>query len=224
MSVMTRFLRQCRRPSGLFGRIVARGMNVGHIPVTLWGLGHLPGDPCKAVLDVGCGGGATMRRLAGYHASPLVCGIDLSDDSARVSRRRNAGLVEEGRGLVARANVTALPFADGAFDLVTAVETHYFWPDLEHDLKEVLRVLAPGGRLMIAGEDYKGSKFEARNIRWVKAAGMRHLTPGELRQACVGAGFADVQMFVDEDRGWVCAVGTRAVQDAEGGGERPATS
>ena len=76
---------------------------------------------------------------------------------------------------------------------------------------------------MIAGEDYKGSKFEARNIRWVKAAGMRHLTPEELCQACVGAGFADVQMFVDEDRGWVCAVGTRAVQDADGGRDRPAT-
>jgi ubiquinone/menaquinone biosynthesis C-methylase UbiE len=49
-----------------------------------------------------------------------------------------------------------LPFPDGLFDLVTAVETHYFWPDLPADMREIQRVLRPGGTLVVLAEAYKG--------------------------------------------------------------------
>jgi ubiquinone/menaquinone biosynthesis C-methylase UbiE len=48
--------------------------------------------------------------------------------------------------------VSQIPWEDGAFDLVTAFETVYFWPDFEGGLKEVRRVLKPGGTLFICNE------------------------------------------------------------------------
>jgi SAM-dependent methyltransferase len=47
---------------------------------------------------------------------------------------------------------------DDKFDLVTALETQYYWPDLVTDMQEILRVLKPGGALLIIVESYqKGS-------------------------------------------------------------------
>ena len=51
-----------------------------------------------------------------------------------------------------------MPFPDGVFDLVTAVETHYFWPDMAADMREVFRVLKPGGGFILIAEAYKGAK------------------------------------------------------------------
>ena len=51
--------------------------------------------------------------------------------------------------------MSKLPFPDGMFDLVTAVETHYYWPDLVADMREVLRVLKPGGTFVLIAEAYK---------------------------------------------------------------------
>ena len=51
------------------------------------------------------------------------------------------------------------------FNLVTAVESYYVWPDIINDLKEILRVIKPGGRLVLVNETYKHEDFERRNSR-----------------------------------------------------------
>jgi SAM-dependent methyltransferase len=56
------------------------------------------------------------------------------------------------------------------FDLVTAVESHYFWPDLVSDMKELFRVLKPGGMLVMMGGEYKGGRYDERNEQWVELA------------------------------------------------------
>lgn len=61
MGLIEKFLRQCRKPQGLLGRFMGRAMNVGHAKGRRWGLGHVPSESYVAVLDVGCGGGATIR-------------------------------------------------------------------------------------------------------------------------------------------------------------------
>ena len=48
------------------------------------------------------------------------------------------------------------------FDLVTAVETHFFWPDLPNDVREVLRVLKPGGTFLLIAEVYRGRQYRDR--------------------------------------------------------------
>jgi len=55
--------------------------------------------------------------------------------------------------------VSALPFPDRTFDVVTAVETRYYWPDLQANVQEILRVLKPGGTFALIAETYRGGPF-----------------------------------------------------------------
>jgi len=202
--------RQCRRPTGWLGRRVARTMNIGHARLTGWGLRHVQIEPDWHVLDVGCGGGQTIRSLAALATAGHVDGVDYAAASVAVAREKNADFIDSGRVAVQQASVSQLPFPDAAFDLITAVETHYYWPDLPHDLRETLRVLKPGGRVVIIAETYKG-----RPMDWLYRPVMRllldatYLSLDEHRAALTEAGFAAVEVHTEPSRGWMCAVGVR---------------
>src|SRR5437588_221711 len=75
--------------------------------------------------------------------------------------------------------VAHLPFRDGTFDLVSAVETHYYWRDLEACTREVARVLKPGGRLVIIAETYKGRGSDALYQPVMKLLQARYLSAAE---------------------------------------------
>jgi len=203
-------MRQCRKPSGWLGRRLAGAMNIGHGALTLWGLEGVPIQADWRILDVGCGGGQTIRRLAAKASTGHVSGIDYSDASVAVARRTNAGVIEAGRVDVQQGSVSHLPYPDAAFDLVTAVETHYYWPDLPSNLREILRVLKPGGRFVLIAEAFKG-----RRADWLYAPVMRlllsatYLTLAEHRQVLAAAGFTDVEVRSNASRGWMCASGRR---------------
>jgi ubiquinone/menaquinone biosynthesis C-methylase UbiE len=206
--------RQCRRPAGWFGRRLARTMNLSHASLTEWGLQHVRIEPDWRVLDVGCGGGQTIRSIAAMAPAGRVEGVDYSEASVAVAREKNRDLLASGRVAVQQASVSQLPFPDGSFDLVTAVETHYYWPDLPRDLREIVRVLKPGGRIAIIAETYKG-----RRMDWLYRPVMRlllratYLSLEEHRAALVEAGFTDVAIDAERQRGWVCAVGARPANE-----------
>lgn len=140
-------LYQVRKPTRGIGRWFLRGMNAAHSGLTDWGLGHVQIGKAFTVLDVGCGGGRTIAKLAALAPEGKVHGIDYSAESVEVSRRENANAVAAGRVKIDQASVSHLPFPDGYFDLVTAVETQYYWPDPVGDMREIHRVLKHGGRL-----------------------------------------------------------------------------
>lgn len=210
MSIMSKLLGQCRKPTGWLGRAAAWGMNRGHSEVTDWGLGHISIGEDDTILDVGCGGGETVHKLARIAEEGHVYGIDFSEASVAVSRRRNRQLMQAGRIHIQCGSVCCLPFSDGRFDLVTAVETHYFWPDLVSDLQEIRRVLKPGGKLAVIGEAYKGGKYEDRNLKWVEWGNMAYHSIDELGKVLSSAGYSDVQVFDDYERGWLCGIGRKS--------------
>jgi ubiquinone/menaquinone biosynthesis C-methylase UbiE len=207
--IMSELLNQCRKPTGWLGRAAAWGMNTGHSEVTDWGLGHISIGKHDTILDVGCGGGETVHKLAGIATEGQVCGIDFSEESVAVSRKRNRQLIQAGRVDIQHSSVSCLPFSDDTVDLVTAVETHYFWPDLVSDMQEILRVLQPGGKLMVIGEAYKGGKYDDRNHKWVEWGNMAYHSVNELGELFSAAGYSDVQVFEEYDRGWLCGIGRK---------------
>ncbi len=158
-------------------------------------------------LDIGCGGGGNIRWLASKLKKGMVYGIDYSQESVNISRKVNAEHIKTGRVIIQSGTVSALPYDDAFVDLVTAVETHYFWPDLSSDLVEVLRVLRPSGRFMIIGGEYKGGKYDERNAPWVKYGQMTYLTLDELDDVLKLAGFVDVTIHEEYEKGWLCAEG-----------------
>lgn len=201
-------VRQCRKPTWLPGRLFLRSMNRSHSSLTKWGLSHASIQPTDTILDVGCGGGRTIDTMAKAASQGRVFGVDYSATSVDVARRVNAAAIEADRVCVQQASVSALPFPAATFDLVTAVETHYYWPDLLSDLREVRRVLKPDGRVVLIAEAYRG-----RRADWLYRPAMRllrakYLTVDEHRAALEGAGYANVEVHTRPSNGWLCAVGS----------------
>src|SRR5258708_7162024 len=114
------------KADGRLGRIVLWRINSSHSRLTDWGLGHVSGGKGDTILDVGCGGGRTMSKLAAIAAEGKVYGVDYSEESVAASTRTNARGIDASRVEIRRGSVSQLPFSDGMFDLVTGVETH-FW-------------------------------------------------------------------------------------------------
>ena len=184
-------------------------MIIGRAALTDWGLTHVTVNPADACLDVGCGGGRTVQKLAAIAVAGRVCGIDYSEASVRASRRTNADAIVAGGVTIALASVAALPYPDRTFDVVTAVETHYYWPDPVADLREIVRVLKAGGRLCLIAEIYKGESFDMLLQPVMKLLGARYLTVDEHRALLAAAGFAEIAIDTERRKGWICAVGKK---------------
>lgn len=201
--------RLVRKPAGVPGKASLWLMNIRHSGVTDWGLRHVGIEPQFTILDVGCGGGRTIDKLAAMASAGKVHGTDISDQSVAVSRKTNERWIAQGRVDIQQAPVSQLPFPERTFDLVTAVETHYYWPDIVADLKEVLRVLKPGGRVLIIAETFRGMKLDVIYQPAMKLIGARYLTVDEHRDALTAAGFSEVVVDVERTKGWICCIGTR---------------
>jgi SAM-dependent methyltransferase len=202
--------RQCRKPTWLPGRLITTVMNASHRRLTEWGLSHVRVGERFTILDVGCGGGKTVDRLASAAREGVVHGVDYSPASVATARRTNAARIASGRVDIRLGTVSALPFDADTFDLVTAVETHYYWPDLTADLREIRRVLRPGGTLAIVAETYRGRRMDWLYRPAMRLLRARYLTPAEHRALLTGAGYTDVEIFEEKADGWICAVGRKA--------------
>jgi SAM-dependent methyltransferase len=204
-------LDQCRKPAGWLGRFILWKMNREHSNLTDWGLSHVSIGKSGIVLDIGCGGGRTVSKLAALAAEGKVYGIDYSPESVAASRRTNAREIAAGRVEIQQGSVSKLPFADGSFDLVTAVETHFFWPDLPSDMREVFRVLKPGGFLIVIAEVYKGANRMLERLAEKQApiAMMNLLSVEEHRELFACTGFAEIQVVEEPHREWLCAAGEK---------------
>jgi ubiquinone/menaquinone biosynthesis C-methylase UbiE len=135
----------------------------------------------KRVLDAGCGDGT--YSLAAAERGARVTGVDLSEDILATARARVAarGLAVDWR----QGNVLALPFPDSSFDLAIAITLLCLVPDPQKALRELSRVLVPGGRLVV-GELHRWSVWAMkRRIRgWMGDSfwrGSRFWTAGALR-------------------------------------------
>jgi ubiquinone/menaquinone biosynthesis C-methylase UbiE len=177
--------------------------------MTDWALQQLTVPKSAAVLDVGCGGGWTVRRLAELASQGMVIGLDYSADSVAVSRDTNSNEIGAERVQIVHGSVAVLPFPDGTFDIVTAVETHYYWPDLPANVREVLRVLKPDGTFALIAETYRGGPF-----RWfygivMPLLGAAFLSDDEHKDLLTQAGFTAVVTMHRSGRNWICAAGRR---------------
>jgi ubiquinone/menaquinone biosynthesis C-methylase UbiE len=120
------------------------------------------GWPYRRALELGCGTGFFLLnlKLAGVIDSGAV--TDLSPGMVEVARRNAAGLGFDIEGRVADAE--SIPYPDDSFDLVVGHAVLHHIPDVELALREVLRVLKPGGRFVFAGEPTKYGDYIARRL------------------------------------------------------------
>jgi ubiquinone/menaquinone biosynthesis C-methylase UbiE len=193
---------QYRCPTGEDGRKIAASMNRGHEPLTLWGLSHLTIKPDWAVLDVGCGGGKTVHRLAKLVPKGKVYGLDYSADMVQYSKEINQDLIAQNRVEIAEGTVEKIPFPEDFFDLVTAIETYYFWNNFTAALEEINRVLKPDGRLLLVNEMIKDGKYEVEHAKLIEQTHVRLIPVTEIQKAVWRAGFVAVQVFTKVSSPW----------------------
>jgi ubiquinone/menaquinone biosynthesis C-methylase UbiE len=199
---MPNLMDQYKRPRGHQGRLVAALMNKRHEALTLWGFTHVDIKPDYVILDVGCGGGKTLSRLAQRVVQGKVIGIDYSADMVEYSKKVNRKLIAENRVEIVEGSVENMGFPDSFFDLVTAIETYYFWPSLSDALKEIKRVLKPSGKLLMVNEMIKDGVYEIKHAKMIEKAHVRLFSLEEITGVMRSVGFADVQVFTKVESPW----------------------
>ncbi|MFZ5496165.1 MAG: class I SAM-dependent methyltransferase [Verrucomicrobiota bacterium] len=107
----------------------------------------LPGGPAR-VLDAGCGTGGFIRALRASQPAWTVTGVDLEPQAVALARERTGAEIVEGA-------ITALPFADAAFDAVSTGDVLYHVEDTAAALREFARVLRPGGAVVVNEPAYR---------------------------------------------------------------------
>jgi ubiquinone/menaquinone biosynthesis C-methylase UbiE len=101
------------------------------------------------VLDVGTGPGTLVRLIAHSQPGLEVHGIDLSEDMIRLAGEHSLREQLQDRVHFKVANVGELPYPDQSFDLIVSTISMHHWNEIEQPLRELYRVLRPGGRLWI---------------------------------------------------------------------------
>ena len=124
-----------RKPEGFWRRTLLRSINHDHAAWARWGLSHLDWHHTWNVLDIGCGGGANIARMMSLCPKGLIYGIDASEESVDSSRKYNRPELDK-RCFILQGTVDCLPFDVDTFDVITAFEALYSWPDLEKAFKE----------------------------------------------------------------------------------------
>jgi ubiquinone/menaquinone biosynthesis C-methylase UbiE len=113
-------------------------------------------QPRDKVLEVGFGPGVGSQLLAKAAPVGRIAGVDCSKEMVQQARARNADAIARGVVDLRHGSVEKLPFEDGTFDAVLAINSLQVWPDVTAGLCDVKRVTRSGGRVALAFTPYSG--------------------------------------------------------------------
>lgn len=164
-----RLARQLGHPSGMYGRIVARGLNKGNRSAVLAAIVAAEVASDQSVADLGFGGGVGIRALLdevgpGGH----VHGVEISETMLDGARRRFATEIASGRLTLGAGDLCALPLPDASLDAAITTNTVYFVEDLPRAFAEIARVVRPGGRVVVGigdPDNMRTMQFTAHGFR-----------------------------------------------------------
>jgi ubiquinone/menaquinone biosynthesis C-methylase UbiE len=184
------FGRQLALPRGMAGRLTGYLMrHLNRMPYR-FAIDALDVQADSHVLELGFGPGEGLAALSNLARQGSVHGIDASATMLAQAQARNAAAVAAGSMTLRQGDFAELSYPDHAFDRVLAVNVAYFWHDPAAVLREIRRILAPGGRLSV----YVTDRDTMQN--WPFAASETHrLFDAELlQQAMIAGGFATIEI------------------------------
>lgn len=193
-----------RKPVGDAGREVIEKMYVGHAAMTRAFVDALQPGKADVALDIGCGGGLALSLIAASGARAY--GIDYSELSVEKAREYNRDAVCEGRVTVEQSDVLHMPFADETFSLVTAIETVYFWDQIEECYARIYRALKPDGRFAIVCDSWREGDAIVNEPERMDVLRLNLYSPEDFAAALGKAGFVDVESRVITDERSLCVI------------------
>jgi len=181
--------RRVRRPSGRLSEGIYRDPTF-HWPNFYLLLDRTELTAADRLLEVGCGGGAFLRRALESGCSAVA--IDHSPEMVREARELNRASISAGRAEILEAEADRLPVPDEEFTWVVSTGAFGFFPDPEAVLREMGRALRPGGRLAIFSgtAELRGTPACPEPM----ASRIHFYDDDELREMAERAGFSDVRV------------------------------
>ncbi|BCS89413.1 class I SAM-dependent methyltransferase [Pseudodesulfovibrio sediminis] len=195
------FSRQARKPSGLFGRIIAKRIfDKGNDALNTAMVDLVAAQQDNVVLEIGFGCGTVVREVADRVGSGMVEGIDFSGAMMAVAGKRNRHHIREGRVRLVHGDFDSAEYPGNRFDTVCSANTIYFWPDPARTCERIHHVLKPGGRVVLAFVDK--SKMDAMPLDMDV---FRPISCDSVRSLLETVGFASVLVHpVKKDGTMVC--------------------
>ncbi len=164
------------------------GMERGHRPVGEQAVDLMAIPPDARLLDVGCGSGWAARLMAEKASGGRVVGIDIADEM--ITRAREASsLFANVEFQVASAE--KLPFSDAEFSHAFSMESLYYYADMLTALREIKRVLKPGGLFVTVIDLYRENAATGQWVHGLKVP-VQFLSIPEYRSQFANAGFVNV--------------------------------
>jgi SAM-dependent methyltransferase len=147
-------LAQFHRPTGAAGHLAGwiMGRRSSNVARNRWAVQLLDLQPTDHVIELGCGPGVAIAAAATRATRGLVVGVDHSQVMIRHARHRNRAAMQAGRVRLIRTPVQSLTIGDGSFNAALAVNTIGMWPDPAARLRELARLLHPGGRIALVSQ------------------------------------------------------------------------
>lgn len=167
-------MRAFGRPQGILGRLGGAIMACTNENYGAWVSSLLDVAPTDAILEVGFGPGVVIQRLSALAVEGHVAGIDVSREMLKQARARSATAIRRGRVDLRQGSVENLPFADASFDKALAVNSMQVWPDTAAGLREIWRILKPGGKIALGFSVHSGQSGEGLTDK-VEAAGFKNV-------------------------------------------------
>lgn len=193
---------QFRNPHGFVGRIVGIIMLITNRRTNRFVVEMLDVQPRDHVLEIGFGPGAGIALLAARANLGFVAGVDPSSTMLAQASARNRALLRSGRAELKTGGVSAIPYREESFDKVCSVNNIYFWPSRADDLREIGRIMKPGGTLALAFRKEPSPDSPAEPPSF---------DPEEARRLLLAAGFRDVRIESRRARPWItsCVLATK---------------
>jgi ubiquinone/menaquinone biosynthesis C-methylase UbiE len=193
--------RQGAKPTGKIGMLIGRLMNCFQTGLYIKYIdGLLPPDRSK-ILDIGCGGGKFVKYLSQVNESYKIYGIDHSREMIVLSGKVNQAAIKQNRVILINSSATKIPLDSNQFNLITALETVQFWPDINKSFKEMIRLLKIGGLFLII------NRYPDEGSKWWKRAVLKNYN--DYRMVLTRAGFSIINIDLNYKNGWIILKATK---------------
>ena len=189
--MLTEFLiKQSQKPSGLIGRVITKIWSFYFKKLSLWAIKQTTISDNYRILEIGYGGGSTIKNLLALNKNLEIHGIDISKESYRTAQRVHSDSIRKGSVKLKIGNVENMPYQNNYFDRIFAIQTHIFWKDIKKSFQEVYRVLSSNSTLIIASEKEK-IHYHMTDYR----------TSHEFSQLLTSIGFSKIEE--KQNRNWI---------------------